>query len=89
MNRSIGQIFHAELHPDQKDWYGKVDSTEFTINASISDTTKYAPFELNNGYMLSMLHEIRVRDTIAPGIKKFAEMALCNLADAHNAIIES
>ncbi len=67
----------------------KVNSTEFVINASISDTTRYTLFELNNSYMPSMLREIRRGDTIAPGIRRFAETALCNLADAHNVIIES
>ncbi len=55
MNWSIGQIFRAGLRPDQKDWLGRVDLTEFAINASISNTTKYAPFELNGGYLPSML----------------------------------
>lgn len=89
MNRSVGQIFRAGLRPDQKDWYGKIDTTEFAINASISNMTWYAPFKLNNGYMPSMLREIRSEGGLAPGVKRFAETTLCNLADAHDAIIES
>ncbi len=89
MNRSIGQVFRAGLRPDQKDWMGRVDLTEFAINSSISDTTKYAPFELNGGYMPSMIRELRDMAASAPGVKRFAETALCNLADAHDAIIES
>jgi len=66
-----------------------VDLTEFAINASISATTGYAPFELNGGHMPSMIREIRSDEAIPKGIKDFANQALQNLADAHNAIIES
>lgn len=39
MNRSVGQIFHTEVQSDQRDWFYRVDLTEFAINASISQTT--------------------------------------------------
>ncbi|KAF9545921.1 hypothetical protein CPC08DRAFT_618538, partial [Agrocybe pediades] len=55
--------------------------------ASVSETTKYAPFELNGGYMPSMIREIRGDTPLSKGIKSFAEQALINLADAHDAII--
>jgi hypothetical protein len=57
-NHNVGQIFHAVVHHNQKDWIDHVDLTEFVINASISKTTKYAPFKLNGRYMPSMIHEI-------------------------------
>jgi len=57
-NRNIGQIFHTVVRYDQKDWVDRVDLTEFTINASIVETTKFAPFKLNGGYMPSMMKEI-------------------------------
>jgi hypothetical protein len=63
--------------------------TEFAINASISESTGYAPFELNYGYMPSMIKEIRSNETFAQGVKSFAANALRNLADAHDAIIET
>jgi len=66
-----------------------IDMTEFAINASIAETTKFAPFELNGGYMPSMLKEIRSDDIIPKGIKSFAEAALRNLVDMHDAIIEA
>jgi hypothetical protein len=61
---------------------------EFAINASISETTRYAPFELNGGHMPSMIHEICLDNVIPKGIKEFATHALQNLADVHDAIIE-
>ncbi|KNZ75699.1 hypothetical protein J132_02329 [Termitomyces sp. J132] len=55
---------------------------------SFSETAKYALFELNGGYMLSMIREIQSDSVIPRGIKQFAHQALENLAVAHNAIIE-
>ena len=88
-NRNIGQIFRTVVRHDQKDWVDRVDMTEFAINASIAETTKFAPFELNGGYMPSMMKEIHSDEAIPRGIKSFAEAALQNLADAHDAIIET
>ena len=88
-NRDIGQIFHTVVRHDQKDWADRVDLTEFAINASVSGTMGYAPFELNGGHMPSMIKEIRSDEAIPKGIKDFASQALQNLADAHDAIIET
>ena len=86
---NITQILWAVVWPDQRDWCDKIPMTEFAINASVSKTTGYAPFELNGGYMLSMLEEIRNNEGIVKGIKEFTLSALMNLADAHDAIIEA
>jgi hypothetical protein len=88
-NCNVGQIFRTIIRNDQKDWVDRVDLTEFAINVSISGTTKYAPFELNSGYIPSMIREIRSDDIIPKGIKEFARQALQNLADTHNAIIKA
>ncbi|KAG6805747.1 hypothetical protein H0H92_014169, partial [Tricholoma furcatifolium] len=77
------------VRPDQKDWVARTDLTEFAINASISETTKFAPFELNGGYMPSMIKEIRNDSVIPNGIRDFARQALMNLASAHDSIIEA
>jgi len=88
-NRSIGQILRSVVNPDQKNWVNKIDMVEFTINSSVSATTGYSPFELNYGYAPSMIKEIRNDEVVAQGIKAFALAALQNLADVHDAIIES
>jgi hypothetical protein len=88
-NRNVGQIFRTVVRHNQKDWIDRVDLTEFAINTSISKTTKYAPFELNGGYMPSMIKEIRTDEVIPQGIKSFAAQVLLNLADAHDVIIET
>jgi hypothetical protein len=88
-NRNVGQIFRAVVWHDQKDWVDRVDMTEFTINASVSETTKYAPFKLNGGHMPSMIKELRSDEVIPKGIKAFVDQALQNLAEAHDLIIEA
>ncbi|KXN92879.1 hypothetical protein AN958_07172 [Leucoagaricus sp. SymC.cos] len=89
MNRNVGQIFCATVSCDQRNWVEKVPLTEFVINSSISTSTGYAPFELNGGYMPSMIKEVRSDNSPPQGIKKFADAALANLAAAHDAIIEA
>ena len=88
-NRTIGQIFRAVVRHDQKDWVDCTPMAEFAINSSVSGTTKYAPFELNGGWMPSMIKEIRSDEVVPKGIKAYAEQALVNLADAHDSIIEA
>ena len=87
--RNVTQILRTLVQPDQKDWVNKIDMVEFAINSSVSESTGYAPFELNGGYMPSMIREIRKDENFARGIKSFAATALYNLADAHDAIIEA
>jgi len=48
----------------------------------------YALFELNGGHMPSMIREICSDKAIPKGIKDFANQALQNLVDTHDAIIE-
>ncbi|KAG6876922.1 hypothetical protein C0993_012068 [Termitomyces sp. T159_Od127] len=49
----------------------------------------YAPFELNNGYMPSMIKELHTDKVIHHGIKDFAQNALMNLASTHDAFIKA
>ncbi|KNZ75062.1 hypothetical protein J132_05010 [Termitomyces sp. J132] len=48
----------------------------------------FALFELNDGYMLSIIHKIRSDTAIPKGIQQFVCKALENLAAAYNVIIE-
>ncbi|KXN86861.1 hypothetical protein AN958_09441 [Leucoagaricus sp. SymC.cos] len=88
MNRNIGQIFHATVSHNQKNWIEKVPLTEFVINSSISASTGYAPFELNGAYMPSMLKEVQGDNSPPQEIKKFAKATLTNMAAAHDMIIK-
>ena len=89
VNCNVGQIFRTVVRHDQKDWVDRVNMMEFAINASVSGMTKYAPFELNGGYMPSMIKELRTDEVIPKGIKAFTNQALQNLAEAHDSIIEA
>ncbi|KXN82916.1 hypothetical protein AN958_02042 [Leucoagaricus sp. SymC.cos] len=88
MNRNIRQIFYTTVSYNQKNWVEKVPLTEFVINSSISASTGYASFELNGGYMPSMIKEVRGDNSPPQGIKKFTNVALANLVAAHDAIIK-
>lgn len=63
--------------------------TEFAIDASVSNTMEYALFELNGGFMPSMIQELRAEEAFYQGVKEFVRMALENLANAHDTIIEA
>lgn len=88
-NRSVGQIVRGAVRPDQTDWVDRIPMTEFAINISINDSTGFAPFELDGGYIPSMLKEIRDDVHPLPGVRAFAHQALLHLSQAHDALIES
>ncbi|KXN87627.1 hypothetical protein AN958_08355, partial [Leucoagaricus sp. SymC.cos] len=71
-----------------KNWVKKVSLTEFVINSSVPASTGYAPFELNGGYMPSMLKEVRSDNSPPQGIKKFAEAVLTNIVAVYDTIIK-
>ena len=87
--RSVAQILRAMIKPDQLDWSSKIPLTEFALNSAVSNSSGFAPFELNYGYMPSMNPGITPEPSKVPGVKQFVARALQNLADAHDAIIES
>ncbi|KXN81644.1 hypothetical protein AN958_04066 [Leucoagaricus sp. SymC.cos] len=89
MNRNVGQIFHATVSCDQRNWVEKVLLTKFAINSSISASTGYAPFELNGGYMPSIIKEVRGDNSPPQGIKKFTKAALANIAAVYDVIIKA
>jgi len=88
-NHLVGQLFQAAINPDQKDWVYKIPMMEFAINASISESTGFVPFELDCTYMSRMIRQLPELNTAPPGIRTFTQQALQNLAAAHDAIIAS
>ncbi|KAF9254981.1 hypothetical protein L218DRAFT_885109, partial [Marasmius fiardii PR-910] len=57
--------------------------------SSVNESTGFTPFELNYGYILSMLFDVRQDETALPGIRAYGIQAMQNLFDAHDGIIES
>ena len=86
-NRSIAQILCTVVSNDQRDWSDKCLMVEFAISSSINTTTGYTPFELNYEYMLQSGQHI-LTDTTFKGVKQFAQQAVWNLMDVHDAILE-
>ena len=60
---------------------------EFAINSSVNAATGYAPLELNYRYMLRSGQLISMNTTYK-GVKQFAQQALWNLIDVHDAKLE-
>jgi hypothetical protein len=88
--RSVSQILRGKVRADQKDWVEKIPMTEFAINSAVSSSTGFAPFELNYGYMPSMITSVPEELVKAPkGVREFVETAMANVAAAHDAVIES
>jgi len=87
--RSVAQILRAMVRPDQQDWPDKIPMVEFALNSAISSSSGFAPFELNYGYTPSVNPGIVPEPRAVPGVRHFVERALQNLADVHDAIIES
>jgi hypothetical protein len=88
-NQSIGQILQVMIEPNQSDWVEKIPLVEFDINSNISSLTGFAPFELNYGFMPTLLGGITPMEKAKPGVKCFVTQALSNLEMAHDTILES
>lgn len=86
-NRSIGQIFRTSIRADQHDWLVKVPIVEFAINSSVNESTGFARFELNYGFVPSMMFKIPDSEEIPAGVRVFGVQAMQNMFDAHDAII--
>ena len=74
------------INDDQKNWADKCPMVEFALNSSVSATTGFALFELNQGYM-PQIRMPTTFDTTFKGVKQFALQAKWDLMAAHDAII--
>jgi hypothetical protein len=89
VNRSVGQILRTVIQPDQSNWVDQLPMTEFAINSSVSSSMGFAPFELNCGYMPTIIGGITPFENAKPGVKIFINQAINNLEMVHDAIIQS
>jgi hypothetical protein len=87
--QSVSQILCAKVRPDQHDWSKKIPMVEFMLNSTVSNSSGFAPFDLNYGYTPIVNLGITPKPSTVPGVKHFITHALQNLVDAHDTIIES
>ena len=59
------------------------------MNSNLSSLTGFTPFELNYGFMPTLISGITPMEKAKPGVQKFINQVIVNLETAHNAIIES
>ena len=74
------------INDDQKDWAAKCPMVEFALNSSVSATTGFTSFELDQGYMPQIGMSTSF-DTTFKGVKQFTLQAKCDLMVAHDMII--
>ena len=84
-NRSIGQLLRMIINDDQKNWADKCPMIEFALNSSVSTTTGFAPFELNQRYMPQIGMPTSF-DTMFKGFKQFTLQVKWDLMVAHDTI---
>ena len=85
--RHVEHVLRTLVDSDQLNWADCCPMAEFAINSSVSATTHFAPFELNYGWLPSMLNERT--DASYTGVQNFVDMAIQRLSEAHDAIIAS
>ena len=57
---------------------------EFAINSNISNSTGFALFKLNYGYLPTFISGITPTENTNPGVHKFINQAINNLEDVTN-----
>ena len=80
-------MLHQCIHPNQKDWVSKLPAIKFVINSAHSESTGYAPFFLNFGWMpWMMLWSLGPSDEY-PAVWDFAHQKKFALMSAHDSIL--
>ena len=85
-NCSIGQILRMIIHDDQRNWAAKCPMVGFALNSSVSATTGFTPFKLNQGHMPQIGMPTSF-DTTFKGVKQFGLQAKWDLMATHDVII--
>ena len=83
--RNVSQVLRTMVSHDQTDWADKCPMAEFAINSTVSSTTEFTPFELNYGWIPTIVPG--VDNTPFQGVREFVDQAVMNLSAAHDAII--
>jgi transposase InsO family protein len=87
-NKSVSQILRTMVANDQKNWSEKCPALEIAINSSMSETTGFAPFELNYGQLPTLGRQLSQTSQFQ-GVQQFKDKIQLNLMAAHDAIIEN
>ena len=53
--RTMAQMLHAMVRPNQRNWVEKIPMVKYALNLSISSSMGFAPFKLNYGHMPIMM----------------------------------
>ena len=86
--RSVNQILRSIIDDDQENWKQKLTAVEFAINSSINGSSKITPFEINYGWLPTMITGFTAKSPFT-GVQEFADRAIRNIDEAHDALIAS
>jgi hypothetical protein len=87
--QNVSQILRSVVNADQKDWVKRCPMMEFAINSAVSATMEHAPFEINYGWIPTMISTPKWDDIPLQGVRQYAEHALATIDAVHNTIITS
>ena len=85
---SVNQILQSIVDDDQENWKQKLTMVEFAINSLINESSKITPFEINYGWLPTMITSFMAKSPFT-GVQEFADRAICNIDKAHNTLIAS
>jgi transposase InsO family protein len=91
MNRTINSILRHFISEEQTDWASMLPMAQYAINSSVSETTGYAPWELNRGYIPRSLGGplAAISENEPAEVTRFAEHAREALILAQDALISA
>ena len=86
-NRTVGQMLRSCIGPTQCDWVLKLPAIEFVINSAHSESTGYAPFFLNTGWMPRSMIWNGPKAEEYPSVRVYAQKMKNVLMAAHDALL--
>jgi hypothetical protein len=91
MNHTINSILRHFISEEQTDWATMLPMAQYVINSSVSETTGYAPWELNRGYIPQSLGSrlATISENELAEVTRFAEHAREELLLAQDALISA
>lgn len=77
------------VNPNQKDWVSKLPAIEFAINSTRSESTGFAPFFLNFGWMPQSMVWTSSLSTEFPALRSFTLQKKLAVMAVHDSILSA
>ena len=70
--QTMSQAMHMLVDDYQSNWLNQLPLVEFAMNSAVSESTSYAPFELNYRWMPRLIRGLKF-ESLREGVKQFVE----------------